>query len=169
MGALGINLPGLIAQIINFTLLLLLLYFVLYKPILRMLDRRSEKIRESMERAEQIKKDAERSEQEIKKRLEVAHQEGQALVTQAAEIGEKLKTEAREEAKKEGEALITKARAEIQRERDEAIEQVRQRFAELAILAAEKVINRSLDKQAHVQLIQEVLEESSKKGKSQES
>jgi F-type H+-transporting ATPase subunit b len=56
--------------------------------------------------------------------------------------------------------LVERARSEIQRERDEAIGELRQEFADLTIVAAEKVIEKSLDKQAHQQIIEKVLEES---------
>ena len=52
MEALGINLGYLISQIVNFTLLAVLLYFVAYKPILRMLDQRSARIKQGLEDAE---------------------------------------------------------------------------------------------------------------------
>ena len=83
MEALGINLPGLVAQIVNFSLLLGLLYLVLYRPVLRMLDRRSERIHESMERAEEVRQKAERMEQQFQARLDEARKEGQAIVDQA--------------------------------------------------------------------------------------
>ena len=68
--------------------------------------------------------------------------------------------EGKQEAKPEAEALIVKARLEIQRERDEVIEELRKEFTDLTIVAAEKVIERELDKEAHRQLIDKVLEES---------
>ncbi len=73
---------------------------------------------------------------------------------------------AQEGARQEAEILITRARAEIQREHDEAISALRKEFAGLTILAAEKVIDHSLDKRTHRQLIDQVFEESSglKKG-----
>ena len=74
-------------------------------------------------------------------------------------IGERLKEEARAEARQQAESLIAKARLEIERERQEGFDQLRQEFVDLAILAAEKVINQSLDKKAHQRLIEEVLEE----------
>jgi F-type H+-transporting ATPase subunit b len=52
-----------------------------------------------------------------------------------------------------------RARSDIQRERDEAIGELRREFADLTIMAAEKVIDRSLDKKAHRELIDEVLKE----------
>jgi len=157
---LGISLPTLIAQIVNFAILFLLLYLVAYKPILRMLDERSRKIKESMEQTEFVKEQAAHAEEEVKKQLAAAGREGQEVVTRAVRTGEEARVKAQQQAKQEAEALITRARTEIQRERDEAIDELRQEFADLTILAAEKVIDRSLDKKAHRQLIDKVLEES---------
>ncbi|GAG77937.1 unnamed protein product, partial [marine sediment metagenome] len=98
---------------------------------------------------------------EIKKQLGAAGKEGQERIARATQIGEEIKQKAQAETKQEAEVLINRARAEIQRERDEAIGELRKEFADLTIMAAEKVIDRSLDKEAHRQLIDKVLEESS--------
>ncbi len=166
MEGLGISLPMLLAQIVNFLILLGLLYLVAYKPIMRMLDERSRKIKESMEQTEFIKEQAAQAEEEFEKRIEAAAKEGQEVVARAARTGEELRQKAQQQARQEGEALINRARTEIQRERDEAIDELRKEVADLTILAAEKVIDRSLDKKAHRQLIDKVLEESTtlKKG-----
>jgi F-type H+-transporting ATPase subunit b len=71
-----------------------------------------------------------------------------------------VKQKAQGDARREAEALIGRARAEIQRERDDAIGEVRREFADLTVLAAGKVIERSLDKEQHRELIEKVLEES---------
>jgi F-type H+-transporting ATPase subunit b len=160
MEGLGISLPMLLAQIVNFGILLGLLYLVAYKPIMRMLDERSRKIKESMEQTEFIKGKAAHAEEEFEKRIEAAAKEGQEVVARAAKTGEELRQKTQQQAKQEGEALINRARAEIRRERDDAIDELRKEFADLTILAAEKVIDRSLDKKAHRQLIDRVLEES---------
>jgi len=157
---LGINLPTLLAQIINFAILLGLMYLVAYKPIMRMFDERSRKIKESMEQTEYIKQQAAHAEEEVKKQLEAASKEGQGVIARAMRTGEEVKREAQQEAKQEAESLIARARTEIQRERDDAIDELRKEFADLTILAAGKVIDRSLDKKAHRQLIDKVLEES---------
>jgi len=163
---LGINLPTLIAQVINFAILLGLLYLVAYKPIMRMLDERSQKVKESMEQTELIKQQAERAEEEVKKQIKAAGREGQEMIARAVRSGEDTKQKAQQDAKQDAESLIARAQVEIQRERDEAIGELRKEFADLTILAAGKVIDRSLDKKAHRQLIDRVLKESStlKKG-----
>ena len=60
-------------------------------------------------------------------------------------------------ARTESEAFLDRARQQIQREHDSAVEGVRAHFADLAITAAEQVIERSLDRDAHQDLIQKVL------------
>jgi F-type H+-transporting ATPase subunit b len=159
MESLGINLGSLVAFIINFLILLVLLIFVAYKPIVRMLDQRSAKIKEGMDEAERIKQESARAEETVKAQIEAGRKEGQAIVAQASQMAERVKEEARAEARREAEALIAKARVEIERERQEGFDQLRREFVDLAILAAEKVINQSLDKKAHQQLIEGVLEE----------
>jgi len=165
LAELGVNLPVLIAQVINVAILFGLLYLVAYKPIIRLLDARSRRIKESMEQAEAIREQVAQTEERVKARLAEANKEGQERIAQAMKIGEELKQKAREEAKQEAEALISRARAEIQAERDEAIREVRKEFADLTIMAAEKIIERSLDREAHKELIDKVLEESMKRQK----
>ena len=160
IASLGISLPTLIAQIVNFIILFGLLYLVAYRPIMRMLDERSRKIKDSIEQTEYIKEQAARAEEEAEKRIAEASQEGQEMVARAVRTGEEVRQKAEQEARTDAEALISRARAEIQRERDEAIDDVRKAFADLTIKAAEKVIDRSLDKEAHREIIDKVLEES---------
>jgi len=160
VGELGINLPSLLTQVVTFIILLLILRFVAYKPLMRMLDERSRRVKESMDQAESIKEQSARAEEEVKKQLEVASKEGQERIARAVKAGEEVRQKAQAEARQEAETLLDRARAEIQRERDEAIGEVRREFADLTIMAAGKVIDRSLDKEEHRELIEKVLEES---------
>ena len=56
MEALGFNIPVLLAQLVNFSILLALLSALLYKPVMRALDERTRRIRESLEQAEAIRR-----------------------------------------------------------------------------------------------------------------
>ena len=160
MEGLGINLSTLIAQIVNFLILFGLLYLVAYKPIMRIFDERSRRIKESMEQTEVIKEQAANADEEFKKRLEAAGREGQELISRAMRTGEEAGRKVQQDARQEAEVIIEKARLEIQRERDEVIDELRKEFTDLTIEAAGKVIERSLDKEAHRKLIDKVLEES---------
>lgn len=160
IGELGINIQSLIAQIVNFVILLLVLGLVAYKPVLRMLDERSRRIKESLEEAEVVKQQAAAAQDETKQRIAEATREGQEVVSRALKAGEELRVKVKAEAQVEAEAMLSRARVEISRERDDAIDNVRREFADLTVVAAEKVIDRSLDKKAHREVIEEVLAKS---------
>ncbi|HTY82039.1 MAG TPA: F0F1 ATP synthase subunit B [Dehalococcoidales bacterium] len=163
MAQLGINLPLLITQIVTFIILLVLLRLFAYKPLMKYFDERSKRIKESMEAAEAAKLASAHVEEQAQKRLDEASREGQERITRAVKAGEDMKQKAQADARREADALIGRARAEIQRERDDAIHEVREEFADLTVLAAGKVIEKTLDKEQHRELIQKVLEEGEKK------
>jgi F-type H+-transporting ATPase subunit b len=156
---LGINLPSLVAYLINFIILLGILSLFAYKPLLRMLDSRSETIRESLEAAERAREDAASSQEAIQEQITEARREGQRIMDQTREAAERFRTDEMDKARQEAEAFVERAKADIQRERDTALHEVRASFGDLAITAAERVIRRSLDRQAHEELITQVLEE----------
>ena len=152
MDELGLNLPVLIAQLVNFFLLLVLLRVLLYRPILEVLDRRSQRIREGLEAAERSKEQAAKAEQDLAGQLAEARRQGQTLIAQAQESAGRIQEDSRNQARREAEALLERARSEIHLERDQAIAELRRQFADLTVNAAEKVINQSLDRQAHRRL-----------------
>jgi len=160
MGALGINVPSFIAQVVNFLILFGLLYLVAYKPVLKMLDDRSNKVKSSLEQAEVIRAQAEKAQEDFKVQIAEASKQGQLVIERASKTGDEIRDKAKAEAQVEAEALITRAKAEIRRERDEVIDELRKEFADLTILAASKVIGKSLDKTTHREMINQVLEES---------
>jgi F-type H+-transporting ATPase subunit b len=164
ISALGINLPQLIAQCANFFVLLFLLRFTLYKPILKMLDERKQKIAEGLNAAEIARAEAASAQTNIQAQLVTARQEGQELVANAQNVATRIQAEAREQANRDRDVALERARAEIERERDRAIALLRGEFADITVTAAEKVINQSLDRQAHQRIIDETLAESSFSG-----
>jgi F-type H+-transporting ATPase subunit b len=159
MTDLGINLPSLIAYLLNFVVLLGILFIFAYKPLLRVLDQRSERIRESLEAADRAREEAASSREAIEEQLTGARREGQRLLDQAREAADRFRGEEMDRARQEAETFVERARTDIQRERDAAIQEVRANFGDLAITAAERVIRQSLDRRAHEELIAQVLEE----------
>lgn len=158
--ALGINLPMIIAQIVNFTILLVVLRMVLYKPVLKMLDERKQRIAEGLNAAEIARAEAASAQANIQAQLDTARKDGQEIVANAQTIATRIQTDAREQTAKDREAALERARIEIQLERDRAIAELRTEFADITVKAAEKVINQSLDQAAHERVIDETLAES---------
>ncbi len=158
MEALGINLGYVVSQIFNFTLLAVLLYFVAYKPVLKMLDERSDRIKTGLEDAEKASRRAAEMEQEFERRLAEARKEGQEIRSQATQMSEKARLEILEKAREEARAEIEKAKVEIVRERELAMADLRQQVADLSLTISEKVIGETIDERKQRQLIAEFLE-----------
>lgn len=157
---LGLDLATFIGQLVSFLILLGLLTYFGYKPIRKMLDERANRIKESMEQAEETKQEYEHAKVAVQEQISKARQEGQSVINQATQIGDRLKEEARKEARKEAQTIVDRTRVELERERDKTIDDLRREFVDTAILAAEKVINETLDKEKHRKLIEKALEES---------
>lgn len=159
MEGLGINLGYLISQIINFVLLLFILRQFLYKPIVGMLDRRSEKIRTDLQEAEEARSKAEAARQEYEQQLEQARDERRSIVAQASEQAEKMKEEILSEARAEATEIASKAQDEMEYERRQVLLQAQDQIVDLALVAAGRLVGESLDEKAHRRLVQEFIGE----------
>ena len=159
LDALGINLGYLISQIVNFTLLAVLLYFVAYKPVLRMLDERSARIQKGLEDAEVASRRAAEMEQEYEQRMVEARREGQEIIAQATQMSEKARQDILAQAREEARAQVERAREEIARERDQAMAELRQQVADLSLTISEKVLAETLDEEKQRRLIAQFLEQ----------
>ena len=157
--SLGIHLPQFIAQLVNFGVLFLILLLVGFKPFLRMMDERSNKIKESLEAGERAKAESVKAQDEVAKKLEEAAKEGQQIVAKAVESAEEVKKNAAADAKKEAAAILEKARAEAKREQEEALSELRKDVADLAVVVAGKAMGNTLDDNYQRKLIDEALKE----------
>jgi F-type H+-transporting ATPase subunit b len=162
--ALGLNLPAIIAQTVNFLILFFLLRAFLFKPILKMLDDRRERIAEGLNAAETARAEAAQAQVKTEELMADARRQSQEAVANAQNIAARIQAEAREQAGKDRELTIERARAEIQQERDRAIAELRGEFASITVKAAERVIGESLDGDAHRRIIDETLAESNFSG-----
>ncbi len=157
MDKLGLNLPGLVVQFVNFGILLFILWRFVLPPVQRMLDERRHRIEESLAAAERMRAQATETERMLEEQREEGRRQAQQIIGEAQTIARRIEEEAKTRAGHEAEALLTRARTEIQLERDQAIADLRREFADITVSAAEKVINQSLDRQAHRRLIDDVL------------
>jgi F-type H+-transporting ATPase subunit b len=123
------------------------------------LDSRSQKIKDSLEAAETARLEAESSAEKVEAEIASARQDGQKIVAEARDAASKFREQEQGRAREEVEAMLGRARTEIAREKDATVEEVRKEFAALAIAAAERIVEGSLDAKAHSTLIDRVLEE----------
>jgi F-type H+-transporting ATPase subunit b len=157
-GLLTIN-GTLIAQLIIFLVTLGVLYRLAWGPLLNILEARRRRIQEGVEAAERAMREREAAAREYQARLEEARREGQRILDRIAKEGEDLRKELEVKARQDAEGIITRARAEIEQERQTAVQDLRRQAADLAVLAASRIIGESLDEKKHRELIDRALEE----------
>lgn len=158
-GLLDVN-PGLIFwMFITFLFLLLILKKIAWKPILGALDEREKFIRESLEKSEKARTEAERLLALNQINLNKAEEEAQKIIAQGREFAEKLKTQIFEESKTEAKKIVDNAGAEIKRKQDEAFEMLKSQVSELAVQAAEKILRENLDKDKQIRLVNKYIDE----------
>ena len=159
LGTLGINARDFIWQTINFIVLIALLSYFLYRPIVNMLDERARRIQESLDAAERARADVAQADREREELLASTRREIQEMMTTAQQVAERIQADARTTAQQEAHRIVETARQEAEAERAQAMAELRREVASLAVMAAERVINRSLDDQAHRQLVEQFLDE----------
>jgi F-type H+-transporting ATPase subunit b len=162
MEALGISPNLLITQILNFIILLVVLRLLLYKPILGLLNSRKQKIQESLEYADNVKKRAAEQQKEFERKLEETRRETQAAAQAAAQVGEKEREAILAQAREDARKLIEQAKGQIDYERKQMIADLHDEVVRLSLLAAQKVIGQSLDDQAHRQLVSDFIAQADK-------
>lgn len=161
LASLGIDVTSLLIYLVNFGVLLAILYFVGYKKILAMMDQRAARVKESLEEADRVREEAANQTAELQRSLEEGRQASQKVLADAREAAQRFRDEEEEKARVDAQGILDRARSEIQRERDAAIDQVRSEFAGLAVTAAERIIHRTVDVKTHQDLIDEVLAQDS--------
>jgi len=155
--------PGLIFwTVVTFLILLFVLKKVAWKPILTALDQREASIRESIERAEQAKAEAQKILDENKSNLAKAEDESRKLIEQSREYAEKMKNQILQEGKEQSKKIIEDAAAEIERRKETAFNELKNQIADIALLAAEKLLNEKLDPQTHKKITDKYINEITK-------
>ena len=151
MDALGIEWSLLLAQAINFGLLIILLRMFLYQPVLNMLNARKERIAQSMKDAERVSAAAREAEADKVKVLEQARREAQEIRALATRDAEKIAQDVRSRAETEATEIRMKAQADAAKQADLALADANKQIADLAIMATEKLLGRELEKKSEQQ------------------
>ncbi len=146
--------PGLgIWTFIVFILLVILLGRVAWKPLIKALQDREEGIRDALESASKARAEAAALLRENEQNIARAEEEYQKTIRAAKLEAEKMKEELLAKAQQQANRQLQQAKEEIQRDVEAAKQQLRSEVADLAIKAAEKILEESIDKEKHKQLV----------------
>jgi F-type H+-transporting ATPase subunit b len=158
MEKLGVNLPWLLAQLINFILVLVILRLLVYKPVLAMFETRKQKIQEALENAEKVKADAALQQKDFDRKLDDARREAQSAAVVAQQAAEKERQRIIAEAQEDAEKIRIAARGELDYERRQMVSELRQQVIDLSVIGAQRVIGGNLDDSKSRQLVQDFLD-----------
>jgi F-type H+-transporting ATPase subunit b len=159
MSDLGINGWNLVVQIAAFIIFIFLLWRFAIGPITKVLDQRTERVRESMEAAQRMQQELQSTAARNEEALAEARRQAQEILAQSRQQGDALITRAQESAAQQQEIFLNQARATLRSETEQARQQLRQEVADVAVLAASKIVRKELDPAAQARLIQETLAE----------
>ena len=148
-----------IVNIVNFALLLYLLKRLLFKPALAYLDRRREQIAAQMESARANEEKAEQFALERQEALKETLEKNRHKVEQAQQRAEAIIAEAKDAAKQEAERILVEARRQIEQERVAMAEELRDAYADIAVLGAARVLDREVKVEDHRRLLDQLLSE----------
>jgi len=152
--------PGLIVwTIVTFLILLAILWKFAWTPILGALDAREQAIQRTIDEAERLQSEATAVLEEHRQRLAEARAEGSRVIEEARQAGEHLKQDILTKARSEAEQVLVRAQRQIELETEDAIQRIRGQGADLALKAAERVIERSLNDADHRRLADEAIAE----------
>lgn len=155
--------PGVVFwTVITFLVLLFVLKKFAWKPILTALDQRENAIRESLEKAEVAKQEAQKILDQNQANLAQAEEESKKIINQSRAYAEKLKEQIVQESRDHAKKLIEEASGEIERKKDAAMEELKSQVAEIAISAAEKILKENLNREAQKKIVNKYISEITK-------
>jgi F-type H+-transporting ATPase subunit b len=154
--------PGLglmIWTLIAFGLSLLILQRFAFPRIADALEKRARLIQDSIDHAEQTRREADELLEEYRARLREAREQAEDILVRSRKAAEQFEAETRAQTQKEHQEALERTRREIEAETRRALDEIRKEVANLTILATEKVTRKSLDGDDQKRLIEEALAE----------
>lgn len=148
----------LLLQVVIFVLMAVFLWRYAWGPLVRVLDKREERIEAGLRAAEESERRLAQVTGEVQKALDEARTQAREIITRAHQEATADADEVRNRARRDAEAQAEKAVADIQAERDRALQELRAQVAALVVQASGQVLGQVIDERTHQRLIEESLE-----------
>ena len=159
-----INLFWVIVSALNFILFFAIIWAFAFKPVSAMLEDRRARIEKGLQDAEQAARDRASAEQERLATLAEARREANDILARAQKVAQETRESDIAATKAELERLRTRAASDIEAEKGRAISDLRAEVADLALLAAGRVVGESMTDERQRRLVAEFLAETADRG-----
>jgi F-type H+-transporting ATPase subunit b len=157
--ALDLNLGIIVTQIIGFLIALWILKALAWKPLLKMLADRRNRIAGDIDQAEKIKSDAVKLLDDYRAKLRDIDSEARTRIQEAVSEGSRIAAEIKEQARDESRQILARSREELARDVAKAKVQLRDDVVSMAVKAAEKIMSTRLDEVEQRRLLEDFLKE----------
>lgn len=159
LAKLGIDWKLLVAQLVNFAILLFVLHRFAYRPMLDMLENRSKRIEKGLQDAEKAKRRLSEIAEKEKEVLRKAREEAKGILAQAEEAGRQRQEKMFEDAQLETARMLTFAKSKMESEQARMMAEAKAELAGIVVTAVERVVNEKLDAAKDGELIHKALRE----------
>ncbi|MGF1683419.1 F0F1 ATP synthase subunit B [Photobacterium minamisatsumaniensis] len=149
----------LLGQAIAFFMFVVFCMKYVWPPIMEAIEERQKKIADGLAAADRAAKDLNLAQANASDQLKEAKRTATEIIEQANKRKAQIVDEAKAEALAERDKILTQGLAEIEADRNRARDELRKQVATLAVIGAEKIIERSIDKDAHADLLNKVTAE----------
>ena len=146
---MNFNFPTFVGTLLVFVIFVAFVTKFIWPPLINAMQARRERIAEGLETAEKADTKLAESEAYAQQQLQAARAEGQKLIEQARAQAANLVEDAKAKAKEEGDRLLEAAQVEIDQEANRAREKLRTEISDLAVLAAEQILESEVDPKRH--------------------
>lgn len=147
LNTLGVNWKMLIAQLVNFGILIVVLSYFVYRPVLRLIDERRERVRKSMEDTKAIENQRREIEQFKNEQMRKVDMETSSFLDTAKKQAESVKKEILASAQKEADQLLEKAKHQLEEERTKLVAEVQSSMATVVVKLSQKILQREFSKE----------------------
>lgn len=157
--ALGISLKEFVFYMINFLILVGVLTKFLYKPFLGVLEERKKKIQDAFDSAEMMNKRADEKMANYTARIANVEEEGREIIKEAKQRAEAQAADIISDANEKASQIIAAAQRQIELDKQKAADEMKQQVAALAMMAAEKIVERDIAQIGQEQIVDEIIEQ----------
>tara|TARA_B110001454_G_scaffold36181_1_gene35677 strand:+ start:1754 stop:2314 length:561 start_codon:yes stop_codon:yes gene_type:complete len=152
--------PGLfIWTVITFLIVLAILRWKAWGPLIETLDARAKQIEDSLLKAEKVTAQAEAQAEKNEKVLQGARNAAQEIVTKARDAGDKLKQKLETDGKEQYDSMLNKAKEQIKTAKQKALSEIKNTVVDIALEASEKILKRNLNNEDNKKMIEETVDE----------
>jgi F-type H+-transporting ATPase subunit b len=150
---MDIQIPQIIFQIINFSILFIVLSKFIYRPVLKMLDNRAEKIREGLEAADKNLKIQSKMEKQQSEVLAKAKKQADSIIKQAEAEADKIIRQAKSQAKDEAKKILETEKTSLQAQMDREVKSLKQQLASSVASATRTLLRSALNRDLQAEII----------------